>query len=132
MVAGAIEAECRQCIDLGVDIADALVQHIEQLERRRLAPPEPAHARIRGLPHQSLISQWRRCRRFVLLDALEHFAAWWQRKRRILQMTPAEAPHWRQLSREELDRGLNNGEAVAGSAEIIAGWDRRSAELRRQ
>ena len=28
-----------------------------------------------------------------------------------------------------LDRGLNNGEAVAGSAEIIAGWDRRSAEL---
>jgi arylformamidase len=47
-------------------------------------------------------------------------------------MTPAEAPDWRQLSREELDRGLNNGEAVAGSAEIIAGWDRRSAELRRQ
>jgi len=31
-----------------------------------------------------------------------------------------------------LDRGLNNGEAVAGSAEIIAGWDRRSAELRTQ
>ena len=27
---------------------------------------------------------------------------------------------------------LHNGEAVAGSAEIIAGWDRRSAELRRQ
>jgi acetyl esterase/lipase len=47
-------------------------------------------------------------------------------------MTPAEAPDWRKLSREELDRGLNNGEAVAGSAEIIAGWDRRSAELRKQ
>ena len=47
-------------------------------------------------------------------------------------MTPAEAPDWRQLSRQELDRGLNNGEAVAGSAEIIAAWDRRSAELRRQ
>ena len=47
-------------------------------------------------------------------------------------MTPAEAPDWRKLSRQELDRGLNNGEAVADSAEIIAGWDRRSAELRRQ
>jgi acetyl esterase/lipase len=45
-------------------------------------------------------------------------------------MTPAEAPDWRKLSREELDRGLNNGQAVAGSAEIVAGWDRRSAELR--
>ena len=47
-------------------------------------------------------------------------------------MTPAQAPDWRRLSRDELDRGLNNGEAVPGSAEIIAGWDRRSAELRRQ
>jgi len=47
-------------------------------------------------------------------------------------MTPVEAPDWRKLSREELDRGLNNGEAVTGSAEIIADWDRRSAELRRQ
>jgi arylformamidase len=47
-------------------------------------------------------------------------------------MTPAETPDWRQLSREELDRGLNNSEAVAGSGEIVAGWDRRSADLRRQ
>jgi acetyl esterase/lipase len=47
-------------------------------------------------------------------------------------MTPMEAPDWRQLSREELDRGLNNGEAVAGSAEIVAGWDKRSAELRKR
>jgi acetyl esterase/lipase len=45
-------------------------------------------------------------------------------------MTPAEAPDWRKLSREELDRGLNNGQAVAGSADIVAGWERRSAELR--
>jgi arylformamidase len=45
-------------------------------------------------------------------------------------MTPAEAPDWRKLSREELDRGLNNSQAVAGSADIVAGWDRRSAELR--
>jgi len=47
-------------------------------------------------------------------------------------MTPSEAPDWRKLSREELDRGLNNGDAVAGSAEIVADWDRRSAALRKQ
>jgi acetyl esterase/lipase len=47
-------------------------------------------------------------------------------------MTPADAPDWRKLSREEVDRGLNNGQAVAGSAEIVAGWDRRSAELRQR
>jgi len=47
-------------------------------------------------------------------------------------MTPSQAPDWRELSREELDRGLNNGEAVAGSAEIIAAWDRRSAALRKR
>src|ERR1700759_4468496 len=44
--------------------------------------------------------------------------------------TPFDVPDWRKLSREALDRGLNNGEAVAGSGEIVAGWDRRSAELR--
>ena len=47
-------------------------------------------------------------------------------------MTPAEAPDWRKLSREEVDRGLNNGQAVAGSADIVAGWERRSVELRRR
>lgn len=47
-------------------------------------------------------------------------------------MTPMEAPDWRKLSREELDRGLNNGEAVAGSAKIITGWEVRSAELRKR
>src|SRR5215475_4111283 len=47
-------------------------------------------------------------------------------------MTPSDAPDWRKLSRQELDRGLNNGEAVAGSAEIIAGWDARSAALRKR
>jgi len=41
-------------------------------------------------------------------------------------------PDWRTLSRDELDRGLNNGEAVAGSGEIVAGWDKRSAELRKR
>ena len=47
-------------------------------------------------------------------------------------MTPSEAPDWRKLSREELDRGLNNGVAIAGSAEIVAGWDVRSAALRQR
>src|ERR1700761_7249731 len=46
--------------------------------------------------------------------------------------TPFDAPDWRKLSREALDRGLNNGEAVAGSGEIVAGWDRASAELRKR
>jgi acetyl esterase/lipase len=45
--------------------------------------------------------------------------------------TPFDAPDWRKLSQQELDRGLNNGQAVAGSAEIVAGWDQRSAELRK-
>jgi arylformamidase len=47
-------------------------------------------------------------------------------------MTPSDAPDWRKLNQQELDRGLNNGEAVAGSAEIVAGWDARSAKLRRR
>jgi arylformamidase len=44
--------------------------------------------------------------------------------------TPFEAPDWRAMSREDRDRGLNNGVAVAGSADIVAGWERRSAEMR--
>ncbi|MEA2863753.1 MAG: arylformamidase [Bradyrhizobium sp.] len=44
--------------------------------------------------------------------------------------TPLDAPDWRALSQEERDRGLNNGVAVAGSADIVAGWERRSAEMR--
>lgn len=38
---------------------------------------------------------------------------------------------WRQLSQAELDQGLNNGAAVVNSGDIVAGWDRRSGELRR-
>jgi acetyl esterase/lipase len=45
---------------------------------------------------------------------------------------PFSALDWRAMSREDLDRGLNNGVAVPGSAEIVAGWERRSAELRRR
>src|SRR5215470_7563962 len=39
---------------------------------------------------------------------------------------------WRKMSREEVDRGLNNGAAVAASADIIAGWEQRSAALRQK
>ncbi len=46
--------------------------------------------------------------------------------------TPFDALDWRKLSRAELDRGLNNGEAVAGSGEIVAGWERQSADLRKR
>jgi arylformamidase len=37
---------------------------------------------------------------------------------------------WRTMSPQERDLGLNNGVAVPGSAGIVAGWDRRSAEMR--
>jgi arylformamidase len=41
-----------------------------------------------------------------------------------------DAPDWRAMSQEERDLGLNNGVAVAESADIVAGWERRSAETR--
>jgi arylformamidase len=44
--------------------------------------------------------------------------------------TPFDTPDWRSMSQEERDLGLNNGVAVAGSADIVAAWDRRSAEMR--
>jgi acetyl esterase/lipase len=37
---------------------------------------------------------------------------------------------WRAMSQDERDRGLNNGAVVAGSADIVAGWEKRSASLR--
>jgi arylformamidase len=46
--------------------------------------------------------------------------------------TPFDALDWRKMSQQELDRGLNNGEAVAGSADIIAGSEARSAEMRKR
>ncbi|SHG72332.1 alpha/beta hydrolase [Bradyrhizobium erythrophlei] len=44
--------------------------------------------------------------------------------------TPFDAPDWRALSQQKRDLGLNNGVAVAESADIVAGWERRSLELR--
>jgi acetyl esterase/lipase len=44
--------------------------------------------------------------------------------------TPLDAPDWRVMSQRDRDLGLNNGEAVTGSADLVAGWERRSAEMR--
>jgi arylformamidase len=46
--------------------------------------------------------------------------------------TPFYELDWRTLSREQLDLGLNNGVAVAGSGDMVGGWERRSAEMRAQ
>jgi arylformamidase len=43
---------------------------------------------------------------------------------------PFDAPDWRAMSQQDRDLGLNNGVAVADSADIVAGWERRSADLR--
>lgn len=37
---------------------------------------------------------------------------------------------WRSMSREQLDAGLNNGVAVSNSAEISAGWVKRSETMK--
>jgi arylformamidase len=44
--------------------------------------------------------------------------------------TPFDAPDWRGMNQQDLDSGLNNSTAVAGSGDMVAGWDRRSAEFR--
>ncbi|MBR1123850.1 alpha/beta hydrolase [Bradyrhizobium lablabi] len=41
------------------------------------------------------------------------------------------ATDWRKMNREELDLGLNNTVAVAGSVEMVAGWEKRSGEMRK-
>jgi len=45
-------------------------------------------------------------------------------------VTPFDAPDWRGMNQQDLDSGLNNGAAVAGSGDMVAGWERRSAEFR--
>src|SRR5258706_16128525 len=39
---------------------------------------------------------------------------------------------WRSMSQQERDGGLNNGEHVPGSVEMVAGWEQRSADLRKR
>jgi acetyl esterase/lipase len=45
---------------------------------------------------------------------------------------PFDALDWRKMSQEERDLGLNNALAVAGSADIIADWEARSADMRKR
>ena len=45
---------------------------------------------------------------------------------------PFDALDWRSMSQHDRDRGLNNGEAVFGSADIVADWEARSAEIRKR
>jgi acetyl esterase/lipase len=47
-------------------------------------------------------------------------------------MTPLDAPDWRSMNQHDRDLGLNNGVAVAGSAEMVASWEQRSADLRKR
>src|SRR5579862_1035093 len=46
--------------------------------------------------------------------------------------TPFDAPDWRKMSQEDRDLGLNNSVAVAGSTEMVAGWEQRSSDVRRR
>jgi acetyl esterase/lipase len=46
--------------------------------------------------------------------------------------TPFSALDWRSMSQQERDRGLNNGEHVPGSVEMVARWEQRSGELRKR
>ena len=46
--------------------------------------------------------------------------------------TPSDTPDWRSMSQQERDLGLNNGVHVPASADLVAGWDRRSQEKRAQ
>ena len=43
---------------------------------------------------------------------------------------PFDALDWRSLSKEALDSGLNNSMAVAGSGNMVEGWEKLSAEMR--
>jgi arylformamidase len=36
---------------------------------------------------------------------------------------------WREMSQEARDLGLNNGVAVPGSVDMVAGWEQRSAGM---
>ena len=69
---GAIEAQRRQRVDLAVDLGDALLQHVEQIERRDLACIEFIDDGARRRLYQSLISHLRLSRscRFDVADCL--------------------------------------------------------------
>jgi arylformamidase len=45
---------------------------------------------------------------------------------------PFDAADWRKMSQEDRDLGLNNSVAVAGSVEMVAGWEQRSSDMRQR
>jgi arylformamidase len=47
-------------------------------------------------------------------------------------LTSFSALDWRTMSRHDRDLGLNNGVAVEGSVEMVAGWEQRSGQMRRR
>jgi acetyl esterase/lipase len=46
--------------------------------------------------------------------------------------TPFDTPDWRGMSQQERDLGLNNTVAVPGCLDMVADWERRSADLRKR
>ncbi len=44
--------------------------------------------------------------------------------------TPSDAPDWRAMTQHDRDLGFNNGVHVPESADLVAGWDRHSQEMR--
>src|SRR3954469_14741310 len=44
--------------------------------------------------------------------------------------TPSDTPDWRGMSQHDRDLGLNNGVHVPESVDLVAGWERRSTEMR--
>jgi arylformamidase len=44
--------------------------------------------------------------------------------------TPSDAPDWRGMTQHDRDLGFNNGVHVPESADLVAGWDRHSQEMR--
>ncbi len=80
VLAGAVEAQRRQRVDLAVDLGDALFQHVEQVERGNFARLQLADDGTRRLTHQLLISHFALSVRFRFLiadGAVEHFPAKW-------------------------------------------------------
>ncbi|MDB5876369.1 MAG: alpha/beta hydrolase, partial [Ramlibacter sp.] len=43
---------------------------------------------------------------------------------------PSDTPDWRGMSQHDRDLGLNNGVHVPESADLVAGWEQHSAEMR--
>lgn len=44
--------------------------------------------------------------------------------------TPSDAPDWRGMTQTDRDLGFNNGVHVPESADLVAGWDRHSQQMR--